>query len=84
MPYIGGPRLSIGERMRRYRAALHAAPVVAEGYPHQCRCGALVVVKHRGRFYCRNCGRRWRYCPRKVITGRADSCGCPLPTPPAP
>lgn len=73
---IGG-NLTQYEFERRYAAKLRASPVVAEGWPHQCRCGNLTVVKYRGRFYCPRCGSR--KLPRCTYKEKGKSCACSLP-----
>jgi len=72
---IGG-NLSQYEFERLYAAKLRASPVVAEGWPHQCRCGNVTVVKYRGRFYCPRCGYRKRGCAYKM---HGKACACLLP-----
>ena len=57
--YIGGDGLSIGDRMTRYGRLLHAAPIARSGrWKDQCYCGSTIIVRYRGRLYCRGCGRR--------------------------
>lgn len=61
---------------RRLAAALERGQIAARGWPHQCRCGSLVVVRYRGRFYCPLCGLRIRRC---VLKMQGHPCGCDLP-----
>lgn len=73
--YLIGAEPGAYRRIDRIRM-LQALPVGIEGWPHQCRCGTMKIVRYRGRYYCQVCGNRKRACPGK-ITGR--SCDCPLP-----
>lgn len=68
------------EFCRKYRDKLLVAPVVAEGWPHQCRCGDMTIVKYRGLYYCRKCGAGGRrFC---IYKDRGVECSCRLPTHP--
>lgn len=64
------------------RTALAVRPLVFLGASPclQCRCGERKIVKYRGRYYCRPCGKRFNgVCVRR---NAGQSCDCDLPFPP--
>lgn len=71
---IGGRNWTWVWFLANYAAKFAVAPVVAEGWPHQCRCGTMTIIRYRGRNYCRRCGKRWIRCPYK-INGKSCDCG---------
>lgn len=55
-------------RNMAFRARLGHAPVVATGWPWQCRCGTMCVVRYRG-YRCCRCGTPFYSYPNHPVTG---------------